>query len=376
MGCLCFKDEEEKRGLLKKESTYLNNIKKKDPPKGSVIVLNVENRKEIFSKSLLKRMRRTQNDSDQRAKILIEFFETEVAYVENLKILIDFYIIPLKSYLTSEEIEQIFKNVETVYQINVKFLKELEDSLSKEDIEKEFGMLIKNFSSSFKLYTNYISNYTNAINLIQKYRKNKEISDFFKETENKLKKERMSDIYSYLILPVQRLPRYKLLLEDLFKNNSNNDYIKEAYQKIKEITLYCNSKQTEIENSYKMSSLQSKLAIQDLVQPHRSLIKFDEKLGNIKRKREKNQSKIDVISLYLFSDLLICVSKKLTIGSKLFQIPLIDDCSIICKEIDEEYGFMIHNEKYPILILYSKDYKDWIENILFIIEKGKNSIKK
>ena len=92
------------------------------------------------------------------------------------------------------------------------FLKDLEQCLCDENnLELEFATLLKTFSASFKLYIGYISNYTNSLIHLNKMKeKNKKFFEFLKFTEQELKekKERIIDLSSYMICPIQRLPRY------------------------------------------------------------------------------------------------------------------------------------------------------------------------
>jgi uncharacterized membrane protein YwzB len=52
-----------------------------------------------------------------------------MTYVNNLKILIDYYVRPSFEYISQEDVKIIFGNIEVVYGVNSLFLKDLEDSL-------------------------------------------------------------------------------------------------------------------------------------------------------------------------------------------------------------------------------------------------------
>jgi len=118
------------------------------------------------------------------------------------------------------------------------------------------------------------------------------------------------DLLSFLIMPVQRIPRYILLLGDLLKNTpkEHSDYkeTETALQKTKEIAEYLNEGKRRAENASKV------VAIQD------SLIGLDEELVKEGRyfvregsliKKKKNAS--DYIYIFLLSDVLLyCVQYK------------------------------------------------------------------
>eukprot|EP01080_Neovahlkampfia_damariscottae_P010452 gene10452-2974_t len=313
----------------------------KTRPIGSVSLgLDITSRKEVVKQGLLKRLKTKNNfkgelneetnKMSQKDQTIAEFLETEMTYVNNLKIMIDYYVIPSYEYLNQEDVKIIFGNIEIVHGVNSMFLKDLEQCLQDEtNLEMEFANLLKTFSASFKLYIGYISNYSNSLLHLNKMKqKNKKYFEFLKFTEQELKekKERIIDLSSYMICPIQRLPRYRLLCEDLLKHFPKQEEelykkLEDATKSIKEVTMYCNSKQKEIENLQKMNEISMTLGIKDLVLPSRSFVKHDDREG-VLRIRDKTGGTISVVSLYLFTDLFICVSLKQTIGTKIFQIPL------------------------------------------------------
>jgi hypothetical protein len=118
-----------------------------------------------------------------------------------------------------------------------------------------------------------------------------------------------------LILPIQRLPRYKLLIEDLEKKTSddNVDVLKKVQMAkiaISEIVLYCNNKQKEINNSKKASELMRKLETGN----EKSLkIKHSETLIDqhleIGFQLKYNEKIIEIAELYLFTDFIVFLSQ-------------------------------------------------------------------
>jgi hypothetical protein len=64
-------------------------------------------------------------------------------------------------------------------------------------------------------------------------------------------------------MPVQRLPRYQLLLSELLqftkKEEKDYDLITQALAGIKKTTMYINEKQREVENSQRLVELSKKL---------------------------------------------------------------------------------------------------------------------
>jgi hypothetical protein len=85
------------------------------------------------------------------------------------------------------------------------------------------------------MYTAYASNYNVALEVLRKLRDTPKTSDLLED----LRKKAGNDIEAFLIKPVQRIPRYELLLRDLLKHtvDSHPDYknIEDSLNKMKDI---------------------------------------------------------------------------------------------------------------------------------------------
>lgn len=93
---------------------------------------------------------------EKRNNILEEILSTETTYVENLKMLVERFLIPLKEkkILTKSSLESIFSNIEMVLNINSLFLQNLKETLElKNDREFKLAEMLTKFCHSFKLYT-------------------------------------------------------------------------------------------------------------------------------------------------------------------------------------------------------------------------------
>lgn len=65
---------------------------------------------------------------------------------------------------------------------------------------------------------------------------------------------------SFLIMPVQRLPRYVMLIQDLFnftaKNHPDFEDLQLALKKMKDVAGYVNERKREAENLNQVSNIQ------------------------------------------------------------------------------------------------------------------------
>ena len=137
---------------------------------------------------------------------------------------------------------------------------------------------------------------------------------------------RIREISSLLILPIQRLMRYKMLLEDLYKkldNESAKEKLKIAITEVSEVAIYCNNKQTEYEQMTRLIELSHTITTikvkkikfilkikKDLIQPSRKFIKEDETI------QQCDSSKKHFVHLILFNDLLVFIRKQSMLGVK------------------------------------------------------------
>lgn len=157
------------------------------------------------------------------------------------------------------------------------------------------------------------------------------------------------DLQSLLIMPVQRVPRYRLLLESLLKHtdadHADHVELKLAIEKINECATYQNAKIAETNRRMKVSQLSVKLKLPSLVQPHRRLVSEGE-LTIRSGKTEK------LVKVYLFSDLLVIQKQgKLLKRTLVRQYPLVGayvvptpDESVLALMIEErQYTFVFGN---------------------------------
>jgi hypothetical protein len=88
-----------------------------------------------------------------------------------------------------------------------------------------------------------------------------------------IKKHERDVLESLLIMPVQRIPRYQLLLKELLKNTwpDHPDYVflGQALDKIQETAAYVNDRAKEAESQSKMVTLQHQIVGKNEVSPLR-----------------------------------------------------------------------------------------------------------
>ncbi|XP_063838757.1 obscurin-like isoform X1 [Ostrinia nubilalis] len=164
-------------------------------------LLPVQSKKEKYRRRLTERVN--------------ELIHTESVYVERLRHVIENYIPEmdredLPSTLAGAK-GIIFANIEDVYRFHSKeflpALRECENDLRK------LGQCFRIYEPRFNMYVMYSRHNKRATRLIYEHKL------FFQEKQMELG-ERL-DLSSYILEPIQRIPRYKLFLVDLVKTYTN-----------------------------------------------------------------------------------------------------------------------------------------------------------
>ncbi|GAB5354949.1 hypothetical protein AAMO2058_000163600 [Amorphochlora amoebiformis] len=247
-----------------------------------------------------------------RAKEMLEkeFISTETSYVAGLETLIDVYKKPLlalqkKIKVTGDDVKSMFSNVESIHQLHIILL----DRFRKNP--KEVVKILHNHASYFKIYTQYLSGYDKALQTMDSLGKNKKFQEFLvNQREGGEGRGACLDIMSYLITPVQRIPRYEMLVREILKNTEDGDASKEliekTYNQVRSIASHINEQKREVENFTKLIKIQNGIRGLDfaLFKPSRHLIK--EGVLHVQRNRERRKERM----VFLFSDILLWTNIK------------------------------------------------------------------
>lgn len=197
-------------------------------------------------------------------EVLNEFIQTEKLYVSNLNLIIDEFFLPLTKILSDETHKKIFSSIQTIFKLNSTFLDSLEKVMSTQSI-KNIPFTISSFIKTFKLYTDYIQNYDLGFNTINNEKnKNPKLQAFLNEKYESLMKRGINvNLGSLLIMPIQRLPKYLLLCEELLKNSpeEEKELLEKSILELKDIVFYCNEKKREYENLLNLCSIQKKYSL-------------------------------------------------------------------------------------------------------------------
>ena len=222
----------------------------------------------------------------KRNEIANEIFRTEDTYVNQLQVLVDVYMKGLEelgeSVISAAKLRSIFSDVKVILGYNNVILKMLTERMktwytSGQAVGDIFGKL----ADFLKTYTAYVNNYNESMNVLQdQMMNNPPVAAKINECRMNERVKGM-EITSFLIMPIQRLPRYVMLLSDLFKNTpeSHVDYERliVALKKVEGVASYVNTKKREAENLLGVTTVARHLvgleSMAEFTQPHRRYVR-------------------------------------------------------------------------------------------------------
>ncbi|KAK2962132.1 putative Guanine exchange factor for Rac 30 [Blattamonas nauphoetae] len=257
-----------------------------------------------------------------RMLVMKEIVSTEQTYLSQLTTLVELFVKPIKANkklnVTPAQVKTLFSQSELILQTSQLLFAGLEKSLQNGGAG--IGAIFKEMSSYLKFYTPYIYNLKNAQEMSNNLMSsNKKFKEFITKTEQnpECKGYHLS---TYLVLPVQRIPRYELLLKELIKKTPDTDpekpVLETALEKIKEVAMAVNDMKRTVESGYRLVEIRDSIVditTQAFLIPSRKYV-YESQVHLISRtmtsfetgtpKTETSQVRDTPAQLYLFNDAL------------------------------------------------------------------------
>lgn len=210
-----------------------------------------------------------------RLQAIEEILTSERSYLDQLELLIGHFVRPLQQQphlIGHEQFMAIFGQVEMIYNLNLELYTELQADLA--NVSKAF----KRMAPFFKLYSVYAFDYNRAQLILQELTdKNLAFKRFLEQTESHPSVQRK--LISLLIAPIQRVPRYRLLLQQviLYSSPCESDFkmLQDSIREVEATVSHLNGVIQDQENTQNMLDLQNSLVnrMPSIVKPSRKVIK-------------------------------------------------------------------------------------------------------
>eukprot|EP01120_Amphizonella_sp_Union-15-10_P010341 TRINITY_DN4122_c0_g1_i5.p1 TRINITY_DN4122_c0_g1~~TRINITY_DN4122_c0_g1_i5.p1 ORF type:complete len:398 (+),score=49.57 TRINITY_DN4122_c0_g1_i5:117-1310(+) len=155
----------------------------------------------------------------QRTKIAFEIYQTEKAYVRNLNTIYEVFYQPLAKnpIIDSSVLTKIFGEIFPLYNLHKELLRKLKEKISTWNYHQTIHEVLVGLLPELKRYEKYTSSFEEGSGILQNLRKSNKSFDKFLQTASRNPRCRQLPLESMLIMPVQRIPRYVLLLKELQK---------------------------------------------------------------------------------------------------------------------------------------------------------------
>eukprot|EP01119_Soliformovum_irregulare_P010256 TRINITY_DN2512_c0_g3_i5.p1 TRINITY_DN2512_c0_g3~~TRINITY_DN2512_c0_g3_i5.p1 ORF type:complete len:863 (+),score=271.43 TRINITY_DN2512_c0_g3_i5:25-2613(+) len=313
---------------------------------------------------------------DPRDLVAREIYTTEETYMKNLDDLVLIYYEHLKDLCSENESKVIFSNIQNLRNFTTKLLEELKLRVETWNPQTTLiGDVFLKFHPFFKMYTQYCNNYEESMECLHACMKKK---DFAEAAENQKKNCGGLDIESLLITPVQRIPRYMLLIKEMVKHtpDSHPDHhnLEDALNKMVQIANHVNEGMRHFQTARVYDSIvETVKGILPYMEVHRRFVMEGQCQVGTVGMNQKKEVKFQALWILLFNDTLFFASGKDRQKRKLFMaVPL----NSVWMQVRADCLELITPEDHTYLIkVASEEKKKWIDainDLVFQLTKTKS----
>ncbi|XP_072223639.1 FYVE, RhoGEF and PH domain-containing protein 1 isoform X2 [Leuresthes tenuis] len=317
-----------------------------------------------------------------------ELLHTEIAYVSKLHLLDQVFCARLleearsRSSFPCDMVQGIFSNICSIYCFHQQFLlPALQKRMEEWDSNPRIGDILQKLAPFLKMYGEYVKNFDRAMELVNTWM---ERSAQFKAIVQEIQREERCGnltLQHHMLEPVQRIPRYELLLKDyLHRLPEDAPDCRDAQKSLELIATAAEHSNAAIRKMERMRKLLKVYELlggeEDIVNPTNELIKE----GHILKLSNKNGTTQDRY-LILFNDrLLYCVPKLRLIGQKYGVRARIDVDGMELKETSSAAvprTFLVSGKQRSLELQArtEEEKKDWIQAIQDTIQRHEQTME-
>ncbi|VFV17995.1 and ph [Lynx pardinus] len=262
----------------------------------------------------------------EEKRIVQELLETEKAYVARLHLLDQVFFQELLREARSSKafpedvVRLIFSNISSIYQFHAQFfLPELQWRLDDWTATPRIGDVIQKLAPFLKMYSEYVKNFERAAELLATWT---DKSAPFQEVITRIQSSEASGsltLQHHMLEPVQRIPRYELLLKEYIQKlpaQAPDRADAQTLDMIFSAAQHSNSAITEMERLQDLWEVYQRLGLEDdIVDPSNTLLREGPVLKISFRRSDPMER-----YLFLFNNMLLyCVPKVIQVGAH-FQV--------------------------------------------------------
>uniref|UniRef100_A0AAQ5ZN26 Vav 3 guanine nucleotide exchange factor b n=1 Tax=Amphiprion ocellaris TaxID=80972 RepID=A0AAQ5ZN26_AMPOC len=218
-----------------------------------------------------------QAEIDVRSCCLTEIKQTEEKYTETLESIEKYFLNPLKKFFSAAEIDKVFLNIPDLVKVHKSLMADVQDSILNKNALNLYQIFIS-YKERLLIYGIYCSRVEIAIAVLDLICKEKEDVRLKLEECSKRANNGKFTLRDLLVVPMQRVLKYHLLLQELVKHThdaADKSNLKIALDAMKDLAQYVNEVKRDNETLREIDQYQR--SIENLNQP---LISFGRPKGD------------------------------------------------------------------------------------------------
>ncbi|XP_031440226.1 guanine nucleotide exchange factor VAV3 isoform X2 [Clupea harengus] len=181
-------------------------------------------------------------ETDIRSCCLTEIKQTEEKYTETLDSIEKYFLKPLKTFLSPVEIDTVFVNIPELVQVHKRLVEEVKDSVTLNSA-KNLYLVFLSYKEKLLIYGKYCSQVETSIAVLDDICKEKEDVRLKLEECSKRANNGKFTLRDLLVVPMQRVLKYHLLLQELVKHTQDTgdkSNLRTALDAMKDLAQYVN----------------------------------------------------------------------------------------------------------------------------------------
>ncbi|XP_063796184.1 guanine nucleotide exchange factor VAV3 isoform X3 [Pseudophryne corroboree] len=206
-------------------------------------------------------------ESDIRSCCLLEIKQTEEKYSETLDSIEKFFMEPLKKFLPSADLQNIFINIPELVKVHRSLMLEINDSVTQKNSQNLYQIFLK-YKERLLIYGEYCSQVELAISILDSISKTREDVKLKLEECSKRANNGKFTLRDLLVVPMQRVLKYHLLLQELVKHTTDDtekNNLRLSLDAMKDLAQYVNEVKRDTETMREIEQYQH--SIENLNQP-------------------------------------------------------------------------------------------------------------
>uniref|UniRef100_A0A668ABI5 FYVE, RhoGEF and PH domain containing 4b n=1 Tax=Myripristis murdjan TaxID=586833 RepID=A0A668ABI5_9TELE len=258
-------------------------------------------------------------------KVANELLQTERAYVARLHLLDQVFCLRLteearQGSFPAEVVRNIFSNISSIHSFHSQFLlPDLENCIIHWREKPGLGVVMLQHAPFLRMYADYIRNFDQAVELVRTWM---ERSAAFRNIIQDIQSQEVCGsltLQHHMLEPVQRVPRYELLLRDYLKklpeDNPEYSLAHKSLQTISMAAVHSNSAIHKAESLKRLLEIYEMVGEEEVVNPANEFLRE----GRLLKLAARNMSAMER-HLFLFNNFLLCCTPKFCLVGQRYTV--------------------------------------------------------